>query len=103
MKNRRPVKSRPVKSFAGVPLLFSDEGQEVLVEGDVIWISPPRGKRSTLTARVRTETSTLEVKFFRSTALHRRFLVPGAWIRLKGKLTRWHGRPCLVHPRLIIR
>ena len=98
MKKKWPLKSQPLKTFAGVPLLFADEGHETLVEGEVTWIRD--GK--TLMSRVRTETSTIDVRIFHPTAFHRRLFVRGAHLRLRGKLTRWHGRPCLVHPRIII-
>jgi RecG-like helicase len=99
MKNRGPLKSRSLKTFAGVPLLFADEGQELVVEGEVIWVREAK----TLLSRVRTETSTIEVRIFHPTAFHRRSFVRGAQVKLRGKLTRWHGRPCLVHPKIILR
>jgi RecG-like helicase len=99
MKNREPLKSRPLKTFAGVPLLFADEGQEVCFEGEVIWVREAK----TLLSRVRTETSTIDVRIFHPTVFHKRFFVRGAQVRLQGKLTHWHGRPCLVHPRIIVR
>ena len=99
MKHRGSLKSRFVKSLVGVPLLFADEGHEVLVEGEVTWIRD--GK--TFLARIQTDTSTIEVRIFHPTTFHRRFFVCGARVKLGGKLTRWHGRQCLVHPRIIFR
>ena len=99
MKKQGLLKNQPLKSMAGVSLLIADEGQEVVVEGEVIWVRD----RTALLARVRTDTSTIDVKIFHPAAFHRRLFRPGASIRLKGKLTRWHGRPCLVHPRIILR
>ena len=94
-----PLKNRSLKTFAGIPLLIADEGQEVLVEGEVIWV---RDKK-TLLSRVRTQTSTIEVRIFHPTVFHRRSFVRGAQVKLQGKLTHWHGRLCLVHPRIIHR
>jgi RecG-like helicase len=99
MKNRGPLKRRSLKTFSGIALLFADEGYEACFEGEVIWIRD--GK--TLLASVRSETSTVQVRIFHPTAFHRRSFVRGAQVKLRGKLTRWHGRACLVHPRILVR
>jgi RecG-like helicase len=111
---KAPVKTRSPKTFAGVPLIFADactenrrffsplvrsKGHEACFEGEVIWIR--EGK--TLLASVRSETSTIDVRVFHPTAFHRRIFFRGAQVKLRGKLTRWHGRPCLVHPKIILR
>ena len=100
MKKQGLLKNQPLKSMAGVSLLMADEGQEVVVEGEVIWVRD----RTVLLAGVRTDTATIEIRIFHPVAFHRRVFRPGASIRLRGKLTRLStGRPCLVHPRIIFR
>jgi len=99
LKREGYLKRERLKTFAGVPLIHADEGQEVLVEGEVLWARV--GKM--LLARVQAESSTIEVRIFHPTAFHRRFFMRGAKVMLRGRLTRWHGRQCLVHPRIILR
>jgi len=99
MKRDGSLKRQILKTFAWVPLIHEDEDDEVLIEGEVLWARD--GK--ILLARVQTESSTIEVRIFHPTAFHRRLIVRGAQIRLQGKLSRWHGRPCLIHPRIILR
>lgn len=78
---------------------LGDEDQEVVIEGEVIWVVETKG----LLARVRTEDSVIEVRIFHPTDLHRRYLERGATIRLIGRPRRSHGRPCFIHPRIILR
>ncbi len=102
MKMEGSLKRQTLKTFARVPLLHADEGQEVVVEGEVIWVNPPKAEVKALTARVRTETATIEVRIFHAASLHRQYLVRGAEVRLLGKLTRWRGRRQLVNPRILL-
>lgn len=84
---------------AVLPRSSVPEGQEVRIKGEVIWVR--EGKA--LLARVRTEDSIIEVRIFRPTGFHRQHLVRGAEISLMGRLSRWQGRLCLVHPRIVLR
>nr|MBI3613947.1 OB-fold nucleic acid binding domain-containing protein [Nitrospirota bacterium] len=100
MKKQELLKNQSLKSMAGVSLLIADEGQDVVVEGEIIWVRDGKA----LLARVRTDTATIEIRIFHPAAFHRRVFRPGASVRLRGKLTRLStGRPCLVHPRIILR
>lgn len=76
-----------------------DEDQEVVIEGEVLWIVERKG----LLAGVRTEERVVEIRIFHPTELHRRYLERGAEIRLIGRPRRRHGRPCFIHPRIILR
>jgi len=76
-----------------------EEGRKVLIEGEVIHVRESKG----LVARVRTEDYSIEVRFFHPTAIHRRYLVAGANVTLIGRLSIWHGRRYLIHPRIIRR
>jgi hypothetical protein len=113
MMKKWPLKRRQGNEIPKGDLAFTDEGREVFIEGEVVWVSPPEAEgkaclradtpRQALLAKVRTDDSTIEVRIFHPTAFHRRFFVRGALVKLLGKLTRWHGRLCLVHPRIIFR
>lgn len=76
-----------------------EEGREVLIEGEVIHVREGKG----LIARVRTEDYTMEVRIFHPNAIHRRYLVVGTNVTLIGRLSIWHGRRYLIHPRIIRR
>lgn len=82
---------------AGDLLSIPDEGDKVLVEGEVIRVK----EKKALSALVRTETFTITVRVFRPTPVHRRYLVRGADVRLVGKITRWRGLRQLVNPRIL--
>lgn len=73
-----------------------EECREILIEGEVIHVREGKG----LVARVRTEDCNIEVRFFHPNDFHRRYLVVGANVNLTGRLTRWRGRICLIHPRI---
>ena len=99
MKGKRPLKREPLKRIGNVPLLYADEGDVVLIEGEILWTRD--GKM--LLARVQAEVSAIDVKIFHPTSFHRRLLARGTHVRLRGKLSRWHGRTCLVNPRITLR
>jgi len=75
------------------------EDREVVIEGEVIWVVETKG----LLARVRTGEGIVEVRIFHPTDLHRRYLERGAEIRLIGRPRRRYGRPCFIHPRIVLR
>lgn len=92
----RGRKKRMIPAFSPDP---ADEDREVVIEGEVIWVVETKG----LLARVRTENGVIEVRIFHPTDLHRRYLERGAEIRLTGRPLRRHGRPCFIHPRIVLR
>lgn len=95
-----PLKRRREEGIPRSTLYEADEDQEVSIEGEVIRVV--EGK--VLSARIRAEdSSTVDVVIFHPTDLHRRYLVRGAEIRLTGRPLRRHGRPCFVHPRIVLR
>ena len=75
------------------------EGRETLIEGEVIHVREGKG----LAARVLTEDYTIEVRCFHPNAIHRQYLVVGTNVTLIGRLSIWHGRRYLIHPRIIRR